>query len=203
MRFSNAAINDDFNNISLGKEKNELIDLSLIDDDSDAELFCNASIPSSSSCGQDFLIQENNLFLKTSEAVKQAKALSRKIGAIENTIESVQESFCNQLVPFSNTYPVYERSGQVLLLNVRQDRSILSEGERIEYNPNFSYYTQKMQKSLLPNDYVIPERTSGGFCIPNVDQTNYSHVKKNQLAISASYGKTGSRQRNTYEKFEM
>ncbi|CAG9536549.1 unnamed protein product [Cercopithifilaria johnstoni] len=200
--FSNAAISGDLNNISLGNEKDDmLVDLSLIDNDSDAELFCDASIPSSSLCRQGFLIQasqqltpkmsegyQNDSSLKTSNKVKQTSAPSSKeTGINRNTVKSTR-----------NTYSVSGKSGEVFS-KVNQNRIIPSKGGLLGCNSHISSSPQKMRKSPLLSDNMIPERTSGGFCIPNICQTNDSCIRKNRSAASASCGETGSGQ-NTHKK---
>ncbi|VBB30514.1 unnamed protein product [Acanthocheilonema viteae] len=207
--FSNVVINSNLNKILPSNEKDEvLVDLSLIDNDSDAELFCDASIPSSL-CGQGSLMQasqqlapriseayQNYSFLKISNKVRQTSLSPKKIEATHNTIKNVPESYHDQLVSTHNTYPLSEKLDRIF----NQDMIIPSRRESKECGPNFIRYPQKTPKLPLPNDNLIPERTSGGFCIPDFYQKNCPYIRRNRSATSTSYRQAEDRQKNINEK---
>uniref|UniRef100_A0A0R3RGG3 HMG box domain-containing protein n=1 Tax=Elaeophora elaphi TaxID=1147741 RepID=A0A0R3RGG3_9BILA len=186
----------------------------LTGDDSDAELFCDASIPCSSLYGKGYLTQkpqkliprvsesyQNDWFLKTTNKVKQTSASPcKEMGATHN-IESVPKPCNSQPVSTCNYGPVCVKSGQ-MFSKVKQNRSISSKGS-MECDLNLSSYPLKTCKSPSSSENLIPERTSGGFCIPSIYQTNSSCGRKNRPTTSASYGETGSEQKNTSQKSEM
>lgn len=214
--FSNVAISSDVNKISPHNERSEvLVDLSLIDDDGDTELFCDASIPSSFLYGKGLRMPEpqeltsrmseggqSDLFLKTSNKVKQTSApLSKEMGATYNNIKDVQKPYRSQPISICNTYPISSKSSEIFLPKVNQDKIISKEGST-ECNLNLPSYPQKVSKSPLPGENLIPERTSGGFCIPNICQRNYSYMRQNRSVTSASSKDMENRQKNTYERFK-
>ncbi|EFO15905.2 hypothetical protein LOAG_12603 [Loa loa] len=127
-------------------------DLSLLDTDSDTELFYDASIPSSSLYGQGFLMPAPQ---------ELARGMS-------------------------------EASSQILS-KVSQDRITPSKEGSIGCSPNLSSFPQKVSRSSSPDD-LIPERTLGGFCIPNVYQTDCSYIRRNLPLVSTSSRGIGSRQ---------
>ncbi|KAM3718706.1 Protein maelstrom [Dirofilaria immitis] len=179
------------------KERDEIpADLNIIDNDSDTEMFCDVSIPSSSLYGQDFL--------KASNKMRKISGLSPKeVEATHGDVKSVQNPCHNRLVATSSTYPVSLKSNKVLVSEVNQDKFASSRRESIECRPNLSLYSQKMSKSPLSDDNLIPERTSGGFCIPNVCETNHLRMRKNWPGMSASTREIGNWQRNMHERSEM
>lgn len=213
MEFSNVVISSDLNKISSDNEKSDvLVNLNQTDNDCDIELFYNVSIPSSL-CKQDFVMQtsqqlatkvskgyHNGSFSKTSNKVKQTSTLSSREVGSHNGIKSVQESYHNQFVPTCNTYPTSEKPGRIFFSKVNQDKVILLKEGSVECSWNSSSYSQKTRELPLLGDNLIPERTSGGFHIPNICQ-NYSCIRKSRPATLASC-KTGSKQ-NLLGKSEM
>ncbi|MCP9262344.1 hypothetical protein DINM_005617 [Dirofilaria immitis] len=123
-----------------------------------------------------------------------------KVEATHGDVKSVQNPCHNRLVATSSTYPVSLKSNKVLVSEVNQDKFASSRRESIECRPNLSLYSQKMSKSPLSDDNLIPERTSGGFCIPNVCETNHLRMRKNWPGMSASTREIGNWQRNMHER---
>ncbi|VDK66353.1 unnamed protein product [Onchocerca ochengi] len=189
--FSNVVINND-----VGRKDDILFDRSRIDNDSDTEMFYDISIPTSSLYRQDSLIPapqvltpgmskdyQNSLFLKMSSEISQIPSLlSEEIGTTHDVVKNVQNTYHNQPVATSNAYPVSSKSSKIFFSKVSQDKLVPSKGESMECSLDLSFYPQKVLKSSLSNDNLIPERTSGGFCIPNICQTNYLCMSENRIA---------------------
>ncbi|OZC06501.1 hypothetical protein X798_06512, partial [Onchocerca flexuosa] len=189
--FSNVVING-----NVSRKDEVLVDRSLIENDSDTEIFCNISIPTSSFCKHDSLISASKM--------RQISALlSEEIGTTHDVEKTVQNTCHSQPVATPNAYPVSSKSSKVLLSKANQNKFLPSKGESMECSLDLSFNSQKVLKSPLSNDNLIPERTSGGFCIPNICQTNYFWMEKNPSAISTSFRKTGSQQKNIHEQSEL
>uniref|UniRef100_A0AAF5PYX8 Maelstrom domain-containing protein n=1 Tax=Wuchereria bancrofti TaxID=6293 RepID=A0AAF5PYX8_WUCBA len=171
-----------------------LVDLSLIDNDSDTELFCDASIPhgflmpaSQQSLSEGY---QNDSFLKMSNQAKQTSALSLK----EIEAANMQKSCCSQSVSTYNTCPVSSKSSEIFLSKVNQDEIVSSNGPSTEFSSNLLSYSPKLPSTSIDN--LLPVRTLGGFCIPNVCQTNYSCNQPTALTLSR---KMGIQQTNIHE----
>ncbi|VDK86606.1 unnamed protein product [Litomosoides sigmodontis] len=210
MEFSNVMISSGLSKISSDNEKSEMLtDLSRADNDSDMELFYNVSILPSL-CEQGFFAQtpqqpaprmnkdyQNGLVLKASNKAKETSTLSSKEVSSHNPNKGVQGLCHNQFVSTHNTYRASTKPGQVFFSKVNQDKITPSNEGSVEYSSNSSSYSQKTREPALLDDKFLPERTAGGFCIPNIYE-NDSCIRKSRAATLASC-KTGSRQ-NPFEK---
>ncbi|VDN82426.1 unnamed protein product [Brugia pahangi] len=158
-------------------------DSNLIDDDSDTELFRNASIPQSLSEGY-----QNDSFLKMSNQAKQTSTLSLKEieEAATNNVKDIQKSFCGHTISTYNTCSV--------LSKVNQNGIVSSNGPSTEFSSNLLSYSPKSPSI----DNLLPVRTLGGFCIPNVCKTDYSC---NQQTTLVSSKEIGIQQKNTHSSF--
>uniref|UniRef100_A0A915PZ16 HMG box domain-containing protein n=1 Tax=Setaria digitata TaxID=48799 RepID=A0A915PZ16_9BILA len=196
-------------------EGDEVVDSNL--NVSDIEMFYDISIPTSFFRGPHFLpcapqepmprVPENckkdPLLNRSNKIGHISPPLSEPLEASHTAVKYMRNLYHSQLVKGCSTYPDPSKSKQ-FLTTVNLDPLFPSTEKSTNYSRTLSSQRSESSKLTPCENSIIPERTPGGFSLPNVYQANFAQSKKNRSAALASSKEMESRNwKNGHRNSEM